>query len=60
MLKVIDFICCFLVCVFIVFAILFCYDREEARKQYAAGDRATECIFQANCDHYNAKRLEEF
>lgn len=46
----------FLVVLASLFGVLFllaCIDREVARQDYLKGDKAEDCIFKFNCDHFN-------
>lgn len=42
-----------LVFVMLGFFAIFGIDREVARRDYADGNEATNCIFKMNCDHFN-------
>ena len=39
--------------IFVVVFFLASIDREVARQDYLNGDKATDCIFKFNCDHFN-------
>ena len=47
------------VCLFILSAVFYA-DRIRASRIYENGDRVQGCIFDANCDHFNVKFLDEF
>lgn len=55
-----DFLILGVIVGFVAVAIIFGIDRELARRDYVNGDMATACIFEANCDHYNAMALDDF
>lgn len=39
---------------------LYGIDRECARRDYESGQKAVDCIFESNCNHYNSQRTDFF